>query len=117
MKSLAALLLTTTLLVIGPIGPVAAASFDCAKAASADEKAVCDDCNLAQKDVKMATLYDVLTNLVAMGQRGDIQDAQRSFLKTRADCGAKKHCIAEAYDARIGKLEAGLKEVYEGGPY
>ncbi len=116
MKSLAALLLTT-LLTMGLVGPAGAASFDCAKAASADEKAVCNDCNLAQKDVKMATLYDVLTNLVAMGQRGDIQDAQRSFIKTRAACGAKTRCIADAYDARIAKLEAGLKAVYAGGPY
>ncbi|MEQ8652750.1 MAG: hypothetical protein RIC87_09835 [Kiloniellales bacterium] len=116
MRNLAAAVLSIVL-AFGLVGPAAAASFDCAKATSADEKTICHTCVLAQKDVKMATLYDVLTNLVAMGQRGDLQDQQRSFLKTRAACGSDEHCIAKAYDARIAKLEAGLKEIYAGGPY
>ncbi|GAB5468850.1 MAG: hypothetical protein Kilf2KO_18800 [Rhodospirillales bacterium] len=97
--------------------PAAAASFDCAKAAAKDEIAVCKSCNLSQSDVKMATLYEVLTNLVGMGVRGDLQDSQRAFLKTRAACGADEGCIAKAYETRIGELQQGLKTVYAGGPY
>ncbi len=109
-------LLVVILLLVAP-GAASAASFDCAKASAADEKAVCNDCTLAQKDVKMATLYEVLSNLVAMGERGNLQDEQRAFLKTRSACGASKSCIAKAYDTRIGSLEAGLKRIYAGGPY
>ncbi len=105
------------LLVCGLGGPAAAASFDCAKAASADEKAVCASCDLAQQDVRMATLYEVLTSLVAMGQRGDIQDRQRAFLKQRAACGADEACLSKAYVKRIDELQAGLQRIYEGGPY
>lgn len=104
-------------LVCGLGGPAAAASFDCAKAASADEKAVCASCDLAQQDVRMATLYEVLTSLVAMGQRGDIQDRQQAFLKERAACGADEACLTKAYAQRIEVLQAGLKRIYEGGPY
>ncbi len=97
-------------------GAVQAASFNCAKAAAADEKAVCKNCALAQKDVKMATLYEVVTNLVAMGHAA-IFNSQRAFLKTGAACGASSSCIGEAYDARIATLEVALKAmgiIYDG---
>jgi len=99
------------------LAPAAAASFDCATAGAADEKAVCADCDLAQLDVKMATLYEVVTRLVAMGQRGDIQDAQRTFLAERARCGADTACLSRAYRARIGVLEQAFSAIAARGPF
>ncbi|WP_454914681.1 lysozyme inhibitor LprI family protein [Xanthobacter sediminis] len=98
-------------------GPAAAASFDCATARAADEKAVCASCDLEQLDVKMSTLYGVITKLVAMGQRGDIQDAQRAWLSRRALCGGDAACLRQAYNARIQELEAGLNSIYSRGPF
>ncbi|MFG1431871.1 lysozyme inhibitor LprI family protein [Xanthobacter sp. V2C-8] len=98
-------------------GPAAAASFDCATARAADEKTVCADCGLQQLDVKLSTLYGVITKLVAMGQRGDIQDAQRAWLSRRALCGSDAACVRQAYEARIRELEAGLSAIYARGPF
>ncbi|MEO1192726.1 MAG: hypothetical protein AAFY02_13270 [Pseudomonadota bacterium] len=94
-----------------------AASFNCAEAKAADEIAVCDSRALSEADVKMATLYDVLTNLVGMGQRGEIHDKQVAWLKRRADCGRHVSCLRRAYNARIAVLQADLQKIYENGPY
>lgn len=99
------------------VGPVAAASFDCSSAKATDEKAICANCGLQQLDVKLSTLYGVLTKLVAMGQRGDIQEAQRAWLSRRALCGSDAGCIRQAYEARIQELEAGLSSIYSRGPF
>lgn len=99
------------------LAPAAAASFDCATSRAPDEKAICGSCDLAQLDVKMATLYGVLTRLVAMGQRGMIEDAQRAWLEKRSACGSDAACLAAAYRARTGELEAALGEIYSRGPF
>ncbi|MEW5422485.1 lysozyme inhibitor LprI family protein [Amorphus sp. 3PC139-8] len=98
-------------------GSAAAQSFDCAKASKPDEKAICDSRELANLDVKNATLYEVMTNLVAMGVRGDQQDAERAFLEKRSACGADTSCIASAYQARIAEIQGILKGIYQNGPY
>ncbi len=98
-------------------GAAAAASFDCSTAKATDEKAICANCGLQQLDVKMTTLYGVITKLVAMGQRGDIQDAQRAWLSRRALCGSDAGCLRQAYEGRIRELEAGLSEIYSRGPF
>ncbi|MFG1480843.1 lysozyme inhibitor LprI family protein [Xanthobacter sp. V4C-4] len=99
------------------VAPAAGASFDCATAGAADEKAVCASCALEQLDVKMSTLYGVITKLVAMGQRGAIQEAQRAWLARRALCGTDASCLDQAYRARIGELETELASVYSRGPF
>ncbi|MGX1099322.1 lysozyme inhibitor LprI family protein [Amorphus sp. MBR-141] len=98
-------------------GPAAAQSFDCANAAKPDEKAICGSRELANLDVKMATLYEVTTSLVAMGSRGAIQDDQRAFLETRGACGADVACIRSAYQSRIAALEDVVKRIAANGPY
>lgn len=87
-----------------------AASFDCKKAASADEKAICANLSLNDKDVKMVTQYDFLKGLFAMGARGELQDQQREWLKTRRQCGGSVSCLNRAYDARLSQLN----KVYNG---
>ena len=94
-----------------------AASFDCAKVRAADEKAVCASMVLSDLDVKMATLFEVATHLVGMGQRGMLQDDQRQFLKERAACGADSACLTRAYDARIKALTQVLQAIYSRGPF
>ncbi|MEP9376722.1 hypothetical protein ABLE91_08430 [Aquabacter sp. CN5-332] len=94
-----------------------AASFNCKAAKAPDEKAICDSMVLSDLDVKMATLFDVATHLVAMGQRGALQDQQVEFLKARAACKFNKVCINNAYEARITALQAVLQSIYSRGPF
>ena len=65
----------------------------------------------------MATLYEVLTSLVAMGQRGAIHDDQSAWLKQRAACGADAGCLTRRYEARIEALQGQLRQIYQRGPY
>ena len=94
-----------------------AASFNCARARAADEKAICADRSLNDKDVKMALLFDVSRHFLAMGRRGAEEDAQSEWLKGRRQCGASKQCLNGAYDHRIATLQAVIDEVATHGPF
>ncbi|SVK52780.1 putative secreted protein [Acinetobacter baumannii] len=74
-----------------------AASFDCAKAAGSDERAICADRTLNDLDVQMATQYQFLRGLFAMGARGAMQDSQR--------CGGDTACLLKSYRTRIAELD------------
>jgi uncharacterized protein len=93
------------------------APLDCAKAQSPGEKTICNTYSLGQAEARMATLYAVATSLVAMGQRGDIGDAQRQWLKTRQACGSDIACLSKAYSGRIEQLNAVITDIASRGPY
>ncbi|WP_029877743.1 hypothetical protein [Xanthobacter sp. 126] len=99
------------------IVPASAASFSCNGVTAPDEVAICKSCELAQLDVKMATLYGVITKMVGMGQRGAIQDDQRAWLVERAACKADAACISAAYQTRIRAIEGMLSDIYSRGPF
>lgn len=94
-----------------------AASFSCAKARTPDEKAICRSRSLSEADVKMATLFDVDTHLVAMGSRGAIEDDQSAWLKSRHGCGKSPTCLAKAYDKRIRELRQIFDGIASRGPF
>ncbi|MFZ4605411.1 MAG: lysozyme inhibitor LprI family protein [Caulobacter sp.] len=99
-------------------GAASAASFDCNKARTPDEKAICADRALNDQDVRMAQLYDIVRHLVAMGGRGAIMDDQTVWLKARRTCGANRACIGRAYTRRIAQLNSVLEtRVYPNGPF
>jgi uncharacterized protein len=58
-----------------------AASFDCAGPGTPDEKAICANTALNDKDVKMSVLYEINKRTLAMGGRGALQDAQQQWLR------------------------------------
>ena len=93
------------------------APLNCAAARSASEKAICTNYALGQSEARMATLYEWSTSFVGMGQRGDIQDALRAFLKQRDNCGGDIACLRRAYETRIGQLQAVMERVKEKGPF
>ncbi|MEI9905201.1 MAG: hypothetical protein WDN06_15530 [Asticcacaulis sp.] len=94
-----------------------AASFNCSHAKTSDEKAVCASRSLSEADIKMATLFEVDTRLVAMGTRGDIQDAQVAWLKSRRACGKSTTCLTKSYARRIKELQANFDAVASRGPF
>jgi uncharacterized protein len=55
--------------------------------------------------------------MVAMGQRGDIKDAQRKWLQTREACGERIPCLTESYAARISALNEIIDGIASRGPY
>jgi uncharacterized protein len=93
------------------------APVDCSKASLPAERAICPSYPLGQAEARMATLFGVVTSLVAPGQRGDIGDAQRKWLKERNACGDDNACIARAYQSRITALSAALDAIASRGPF
>lgn len=82
-----------------------AASYDCAKAKTPDEIAICVNPALSDLDTQMATLYGVRMQIpMLMGARGAAQDEQRTFLAVRSSCGASVACIKTVYQQRIAIL-------------
>ncbi|NVO13352.1 MAG: hypothetical protein HXX10_04880 [Rhodoplanes sp.] len=90
---------------------------DCAKATTPADRTVCSHYALGQNEARMATLYGVATSLVAMGQRGDIQDAQRAFIQTREACGSDVGCLTGVYAARIRQLDGVIAGIASRGPF
>jgi uncharacterized protein len=85
-------------------GTAMAASFDCARAAKPDERAICQDRALNDRDVTMAVLYGLDRKFLAMGGRGLLMDEQAAWLRSRHACGANRACLARVYDRRIANL-------------
>lgn len=95
-----------------------AASFDCGRARTATESAICDTRALNDRDVRMAQLYDIVRRVVPMGTRGAQMDRQAAWLRERNRCGADRACLTRSYDRRIGELNRLLEErVYSRGPF
>jgi uncharacterized protein len=107
MKTYLFMALAALILGLGMLAPQPshAASFDCSKTdLKADEKAICDNRPLNDLDVKMVTTFDLISGLLPMGNRGELQDQQTAWLKTRQACNADVACIGQSYDARLKQL-------------
>jgi uncharacterized protein len=87
--------------------PAEAASFDCAKASTPVETAICHNPTLSEQDTEMAALWFAF-NKVPMLMRANAarRDAATDFLRLRDECGADTACLGRVYDARIAALRA-----------
>ena len=93
------------------IVPVQAASFDCAKASTPQEKLICFDYRLSDLDSQLAWSYSE-----ALKQAKDIsalKQSQKDWVATRGKC-LNVDCILHAYVGRIEALapDTKLEEVY-----
>ncbi|MBN9246871.1 MAG: hypothetical protein J0I81_05365 [Hyphomicrobium sp.] len=93
------------------------APLDCSKAQSSAERTICKNYSLGQSEARMATLFSIVTSLVAMGQRGNIQDDQRKWLQSRNACADNLACLRESYAVRIQQLENVMAGIASRGPY
>jgi uncharacterized protein len=94
--------------------PVAAASFDCGKAKTADELAICSSSALSDLDMQMATLYGVRMQIpMLMGARGAAQDEQHEWLSQRGACRGNTACLTQIYQQRIGELKQTIAEAMQ----
>ena len=79
------------------------ASFDCAKATSVMEKAICSDAVLASRDLALATAYRSALKNVA--DTNELKVSQREWLKaTVRECGGDVSCLRSRYEQRLGAL-------------
>ena len=102
---------------MGVATSASAASFNCAKARTADEKAICAERALNDKDVRMNELYGIGKRTLAMGGRGALMDSQQAWLRDRRTCGANKACLNRAYDRRLADLERSMEPIYQNAPF
>jgi uncharacterized protein len=84
--------------------PVKAASFDCGKARTATEIAICRDSSLGRLDEQIAELYAGLRSASVSSERSKLLKAQRRFLQNRNSCGGSLSCLRNRYDSRLADL-------------
>lgn len=98
--------LLMAIILIGLPAITQGASFDCELPdLKPDERAICDNRDLNDADVKMVTTLDLLAGLFAMGMRGNMMDEQATWLHQRETCEADVDCIRDAYDRRQKQLD------------
>jgi uncharacterized protein len=117
MRTLLASILLTAVLPLLSAWASEYAPLNCSRAKTPADRTICRNYALGQREARMATLFAVTTSLIAMGQRGDIQDAQRAWLGRREACGDRVACLIKAYDARIDELNTVLKAIAARGPF
>jgi len=93
-----------------------AASFPCDKAEAPDETAICAHLPLNDRDVEMATRFEILKAVLPMGGQTKLRDDQETWLKERRTCGGDVACLTGVYDARLKVLRAVLSEFAKQGP-
>lgn len=82
-----------------------AASFDCHKAHSPDEIAICQNYELSELDAVAGAYWYTYRQLpFLMGMSGVRRDEAGEFLQKRAACGPRVPCLRELYRARIKTL-------------
>lgn len=79
-------------------------SFDCAKASTFSEKAICTDVLLGQLDGALAENYKyMLASDIGDGARNDLKATQKKWLTERNKC-ADNQCLASAYRKRMDEV-------------
>ena len=90
-------------------GGANAASFDCTKAATPTEHAICDNPQLSHLDDQTAGLYYTLISggaPQATASVDAVKKQQAAFITKRNQCGANYNCLIDAYTAQIMDLKA-----------
>jgi uncharacterized protein len=95
-----------------------AASFDCAKANTPQEKAICASPSLSATDGKMAAAYQALLKQLPTEFREDVRENQRDWLHRLPHvCNEEttrstiEYCLGQEYSMRISTLNGSLKRV------
>ena len=78
-------------------------SFDCARARSAGEIAVCNDPRLAALDRRMAAQFKSAVADASPEQRMQLNQSRDTFLRYRDQCPSNS-CVAETYQGRMREI-------------
>jgi uncharacterized protein len=109
--------LLTLIFLSAPFAGWGAAPINCAKAATPTERTICRTPSLLQADARMTAYFEIATQFVGMGVRGDLGESQQAFPAVRGRCGRDKACILDAYRRQTAPLEAVIANVKTHGPF
>jgi uncharacterized protein YecT (DUF1311 family) len=91
------------------------ASFDCTKAGTNVEKAICNSVGLAAYDKSLSQTYKHARNYYRTQNDSEavkeLRGSQKAWLKQRDNCGADAKCLENAMSRRIGDI------IYDLGDY
>lgn len=76
------------------------ASFDCTRASSPTERAICSDATLSDFDGRMAVAYKQLLSRDPLAL-----PEQREWMKQRNQCGGDIGCLTSSYQGRLQKIQ------------
>lgn len=79
-------------------------SFDCAKASTPSEQLICSDGELADLDLKLASLYSSARARVS--DKAGLKDAQNKWRRDVRDACSDVTCMKGAYEGRIAHLQS-----------
>lgn len=81
-------------------------SFDCQKAQSPTEIAICSDSHLSQLDAEMGHTYHAALSRLSQRQAEALKDDQRQWIRERVErCGAAPICLEQNLRQRISQLQ------------
>lgn len=112
----------TALLSLWPGSNADAASFDCAKAKSAEEKAICADPKLSALDEQLGAAYRAALKILSPQGQMAVRDGQRQWIKYGRDVCVKQRaelpklstCLTDLYSARLDALKNVTQKI---GPF
>jgi uncharacterized protein len=89
------------MLLLAVSGSSSAASFDCNKASTFVEKAICSDRTLSALDDALSENYkDMLASNIGEGARKDLRATQRIWIADRNKCTTRS-CVEALYRQRV----------------
>jgi uncharacterized protein len=114
MEACMTLRILLVLLLLAPGLAVAQPSFDCGKASTAVERAICGDAKLAAADRELAGVYGALLGRLSGPAKEHLMNDQRRWLGNRGkSCTAElPWCLGNRYRQRIATLKAVGEGVY-----
>jgi len=93
-----------------------AASFDCAKARTDQERMICSDSALSSLDAKLAKTYKSVLAESTAARTAEIQAQQKEWLRTVRNNCTSKPCLVQAYEKQIHQLASRRTEARATGP-
>ena len=94
-----------SILVLYPLACGAQPSFDCSKAGTDTEKAICGSNTLSELDLRLSQAFKDARSRVSRAADGRISRDQKSWLNGRDKCGSNEQCIGNEMRYRVGQLE------------
>lgn len=92
------------MLVLAPEVALAQPSFDCAKASTPVEHAICRSDHLSMLDRLMAEVYSTTRKQMSAADRQRLLVDQRAWLASRDACGGDENCLSTRMADRIAAL-------------
>lgn len=81
-----------------------AASFDCTKVGTDQEKMICSDSTLSSLDDKLSETYKSTLLVATNTKAAEIQASQKAWLRNIRSSCTSKACLVQVYEERISEL-------------